>query len=45
MYYICKICGYKYDEAAKGPIPEDYICPLCGADLGVFEPVNPENNN
>ena len=41
--YICDLCGYIYDEAegdldngiAAGTkfedIPEDWVCPLCGA--------------
>lgn len=37
MRYVCKLCGYHYDETVKGPMPEDYICPLCGADKTLFE--------
>lgn len=41
--YICKICGWIYDEAQGDPdngiapgtkfedLPADYICPMCGA--------------
>ena len=47
--YVCSICGYVYDEAKGDPdngiapgtafedLPEDYVCPLCGADKDVFE--------
>ena len=47
--YICKICGWIYDEAqgdpdngiAPGPkfedLPADYICPMCGAGKDEFE--------
>ena len=37
MKYICGLCGFVYDEAEKGPIPEDYTCPLCGAGKNRFE--------
>lgn len=41
--YICDLCGYIYDEAEGDldngikagtkfeDIPEDWVCPLCGA--------------
>ena len=47
--YVCPICGYTYDEAAGRPedgiapgttwqaLPEDWVCPLCGAQKSVFE--------
>ncbi|MGN1095539.1 MAG: rubredoxin [Eubacteriales bacterium] len=47
--YVCTLCGYIYDEAAGEPdegiepgtewndLPEDFVCPLCGADKSVFE--------
>ena len=50
MKYEC-VCGYLYDEAKGDPengvlpgtkwadVPEDYACPVCGADKGVFEAV------
>jgi rubredoxin len=49
MKYKCTICGYVYDPedgdeehvVAKGTsfedIPEDWVCPLCGADKSSFE--------
>ena len=47
--YVCPICGYVYDEAAGGPweaLPDDWKCPLCGADRSAFreksEPAKPE---
>ncbi len=48
MKYVCELCGYVYDEAEGDPdagiapgttwenIPEDYVCPLCGAGKGAF---------
>ncbi len=38
--WVCGICGYVYDEAKEGvpfeSLPEDWVCPLCGADKSVF---------
>jgi rubredoxin len=46
--YVCNVCGYIYDPAEGDPaagvepgtafesIPEDWVCPLCGADKGNF---------
>lgn len=47
--YVCSVCGYVYDEAKGDPdngiapgtkwddLPEDWICPECGAPKDVFE--------
>ena len=39
--YICNVCGYIYDEAAEGvafdALPDDWVCPLCGAGKEDFE--------
>ncbi|MEG1170007.1 MAG: rubredoxin, partial [Erysipelotrichaceae bacterium] len=47
--YVCSICGYIYDEAIGIPdagiaagtkwedLPQDWVCPLCGAPAVVFE--------
>jgi len=49
--YRCIICDYIYDPAAGDPdngvapgtafddIPDDWVCPLCGADKSNFEKV------
>jgi len=41
MIYVCKICGYKYDESAEGVsfanLPEDWVCPVCGVGKNMFE--------
>ena len=49
--YRCIICDYIYDPATGDPdngiapgtsfedIPEDWVCPLCGADKSNFEAV------
>lgn len=48
--YICSVCGYVYDEAKGIPeagiapgtlfsdLPEDWVCPLCGASKAEFAP-------
>lgn len=47
--YECTICGYEYDPAEGDPendidpgtpfenLPDDWVCPVCGADKEVFE--------
>ena len=47
--YVCRVCGYVYDEAAGDPehgiapgtpwesVPEDFECPLCGVVKDQFE--------
>lgn len=49
--YVCSICGYTYDPAKGDPdngiapgtpfenLPDDYVCPVCGAGKDQFEPV------
>ena len=34
--YVCKICGYVYENE---PLPEDFICPLCKHGAQDFEPI------
>ena len=40
--WICGICGYIYDEGKEAvsfeALPENWTCPLCGADKGAFSP-------
>jgi rubredoxin len=50
--YQCTVCGYIYDPADGDPdngvkpgtkfedIPDDWVCPLCGASKSEFEPVD-----
>ena len=42
MKYVCKVCGYVYDEEQEGvpfdTLPEDWRCPVCTAAKGAFEP-------
>ncbi len=47
--YECSVCGYVYDPAVGDPdggiapgtafedIPEDWVCPVCGAAKSEFE--------
>ena len=47
--YVCTVCGYVYDPEVGDPdsgvapgtafedIPEDWVCPLCGAEKSDFE--------
>ena len=47
--FVCKVCGYIYDESAGIPekgiapgtnwedISEDFVCPLCLASKSLFE--------
>lgn len=51
MEYECQNCGYIYDPKIGDPeggidpgtpfseIPEDWICPVCGAEKSQFEPL------
>ncbi len=38
--YRCTICGYIYDEEKEitkfVDLPDDWICPLCGATKDLF---------
>ncbi len=48
--YICQVCGYVYDPEDGDPengvkpgtpfedLPDDWVCPVCGADKSAFEP-------
>jgi rubredoxin len=50
MKYVCSVCGYEYDPAEGDPdsviapgtpfedLPEDWVCPICGAAKSDFEP-------
>lgn len=47
--YKCTVCGYIYDPAKGDPdnnvnpgtafdkIPDEWVCPICGAGKDVFE--------
>jgi rubredoxin len=47
--YKCSVCGYIYDSSEGDPdngiepgtvfedLPDDWVCPVCGADKDAFE--------
>ena len=41
--YVCKVCGYVYDEQNEEvkfeDLPEDWVCPLCGVGKEMFEKI------
>ncbi len=49
--YVCTLCGYIYDPEKGDPdngievgtpfskLPDDWVCPDCGAPKDAFEPV------
>ena len=51
MKYVCKMCGWIYDEEQGDPehgiapgtafedIPEDWVCPICGVGKDEFSPI------
>ena len=52
MNFVCNLCGYEYDpktgdiDAGIDPgidfddLPEDWVCPICGASKEEFEQVS-----
>ena len=48
--YVCTLCGYVYDPSLGVPedgiapgtafeaLPDDFVCPICGAGKEEFEP-------
>ena len=48
--YVCGVCGYVYDPALGDPdggippgtafedLPDDWVCPVCGAEKNEFSP-------
>ena len=50
MKYVCELCGYVFDEEASplelglpagtkfDDLPDDWVCPLCGAAKDEFQP-------
>lgn len=50
--FECTVCGYIYDPEVGDPesgiapgtlfedLPEDWVCPVCGADKSMFEEIS-----
>jgi rubredoxin len=50
--YTCSVCGYVYDPEKGDPengvdpgtafedLPDGWVCPVCGAGKGDFEPTS-----
>ncbi|MEW6378523.1 MAG: rubredoxin [bacterium] len=50
--YVCDVCGYIYDPADGDPdggigpgtafkdLPDEWVCPVCGAPKSEFSPLN-----
>ncbi|MBT3233918.1 MAG: rubredoxin [Calditrichaeota bacterium] len=48
--YVCSVCGYEYDPEEVSPddgiesgtsfedLPDDWVCPVCGAGKEEFSP-------
>ena len=34
--YVCDVCGYVH----KGPLPDNFVCPICGVDVSHFKAKN-----
>ena len=55
MNYVCELCGYKYKphkgDVENGiepgtdfeDLPNDWVCPLCGASKEDFEPLREDD--
>lgn len=53
--FVCDVCGWEYDEELGDidndiepgtefdELPEDFVCPLCGAGKDEFEEVDDED--
>ena len=43
MQYKCSLCGYIYDDDVEEikfeDLPEDWVCPLCGAGKDMFKEI------
>lgn len=49
--YRCLVCGYVYDPSIGDPendiphgtpfeeLPEEWVCPVCGAEKDMFRPI------
>jgi rubredoxin len=56
VIYVCQLCGYEYDPKSGDPengipektefedLPEQFVCPLCGAAKEDFEKARSEDD-
>lgn len=56
MIYVCELCSYEYNPETGDPengiepntdfedLPEDWVCPLCGAGKDDFEAVKTDDD-
>ena len=56
MIYACELCGYEYNPKTGDPdngiipgtdfedLPEDWVCPLCGATKEDFEEIKKDKD-
>ena len=54
--FVCELCGYEYDPEIGDPdngieegtefedLPEDWVCPLCGATKENFEAIKKDKD-
>jgi rubredoxin len=57
MVYVCELCGYEYNPKTGDPengidentdfedLPDDWVCPLCGASKEDFTKEGDENED
>lgn len=38
-HWRCQVCGYVYETSEK-KLPEDFVCPVCGAPRSEFERID-----
>jgi len=47
--YLCGVCGFIYDEEKEGKkweeLPDDWVCPVCGAGKSSFNLLEPETKS
>lgn len=48
MRYVCRVCGYVYDEEKEGvrwsDLPDGWKCPMCGAPRSAFSPESADDD-
>ena len=48
MKYVCNVCQWIYDEENEekkfNELPEDWVCPICGAGKEMFSEIEKYSN-